>query len=593
MLLTGFSSPCCQHWGSRSPGKELLVSNDSRPEAKDRAGVSSEGTRLEFCAPLYSLLDTAAEKYPSRTAVLFQNTRISYRKLRQLAQTFAGALRRAGIQPGDRVAVMLPNLPQTVIAFWGIALCGGIVVMTNPLYMETELLGHLRDSKPKLMILLDALWKKIVPLSEQLPISTYVLTTIEDSLSFPLNLLWRLKMLRSPQPVIHYDQQVVSWKNFCRGADSWICPIADPQNTPLLIQYTGGTTGTPKGAILTHANLGVNCRQVLDSIKITDASYHTFLSVLPFFHVYGLAVGVTIPAYLAATTLTVPRYAPLDILRLIKKFRPTIFPGAPAIYGSLLQQKTLNKYDLTCIELCISGSSPLHRDVFNRFQAITGAKIIEGYGLTEASPITHLNAVDSRYPLRDGSIGRPIASTRARIVDKETGDRELPVGEIGELVIQGPQVMKGYWENQTETELALRSGWLYTGDLARVDNDGFYYIQDRKKDLVIVGGYNVYPREIDEVLTSHPGIAEAVTLGVPNALKDEILKAYVVLAPGAKLEASDVIAWCRKKLAAYKVSRAVEFRDSLPKSIVGKCLRRCLRAEEEEKLKSRGSNTSR
>ncbi len=359
-----------------------------------------------------------------------------------------------------------------------------------------------------------------------------------------------------------------------------------------MLQYTGGTTGQPKGVILTHANLGTNCRQVLDIINVTAETHHTFISLLPFFHVYGLTTGLIIPMALAATTLPLPRYVPQDVLRVITRHKATVFPGAPSVYISLLQQKDLARYDLKSIKICVSGSAPLPREIFRRFQEVTGAAILEGYGLTEASPITHINPL-GRQGQKENSIGMPLPGTNARIVDMEGGSLTLPPGKMGELVIQGPQVMEGYWRRPDETASALRNGWLYTGDLATMDEDGYFYIVDRKKDMVLVGGYNVYPREVDEVLLEHPKIVEAVTVGINDDVRGEVLKAYVVPGPGESLSKADIIAWCRSKLAAYKVPRLVEFREELPKTIVGKVLRRALREEEERKAGRRKNRQTR
>ena len=532
-----------------------------------------------FDQPLYSLLDEAAARYPKRPALIFQNTRLSYKALHEAAERFAGALRRAGIRPGQRVAVMLPNLPQTMIAFWGVVKCGAVAVMVNPLYMERELLQNLNDAGAECLVLLDMLWPRVAPLRDRLPVKTYVVTGIADALSFPLNLIYRFTKGRQKAVPIPYDDKVIAWKDFSRGAQPLSEPIADPQNTPALLQYTGGTTGIPKGVALTHSNLGTNCRQILSIIQETAETEHRFVGLLPFFHVYGLTTGLTIPAALAATVLPLPRYVPQDVLHLIGKHRPTVFPGAPAVYSSLLQQKTLGQYDLTCIKLCISGSAPLPRDTFRRFQELTGAIILEGYGLTEASPITHINPrEDSKQ--KEGSIGMPLPGTDARIVDSESGTAPLPVGKLGELVIRGPQVMQGYWHLPDETASALRNGWLYTGDLAVMDEEGYFFIMDRKKDMVIVGGYNVYPREVDEVLLEHPDVLEGVSVGIPDGVRGEALKAYIVPRPGVELTKADIVGWCRQRLASYKVPRLVEFLEELPKTIVGKVLRRALREEE-------------
>ena len=537
--------------------------------------------------PLYAMLDEAAEKYPNRYALIFQNTRITYKKLRERAELFAGALRRMGVRSGQRVAIMLPNLPQTMIAFWGVIKAGAVVVMTNPLYMEKEIVANMQDSGAEHMILLDMLWPRIDALRDRLPLRNFIVTSAADSLSFPLNWLYKLKKRRSNKAPIPYDNKnVFAWQSFCKGARRYAAPIADPQRDPIMLQYTGGTTGLPKGVVLTHANLGTNCRQVLNIINVRPETHHTFISLLPFFHVYGLTTGLIIPMALASTTLPLPRYVPQDVLRLIDKRKPTIFPGAPSVYISLLQQKNLNKFDLGSIQICVSGSAPLPREIFRRFQDATGAAILEGYGLTEASPITHINPL-GKQGQRANSIGMPVPGTDARIVDMEGGSLTLPPGKMGELVVQGPQVMHGYWRRPDETASALRNGWLYTGDLASMDEDGYFYILDRKKDMVLVGGYNVYPREVDEVLLEHPKVLEAVSVGIGDDLRGEVLKAYVVPRQGETLTKADIIAWCRQKLANYKVPRLVEFRESLPKTIVGKVLRRALREEEEQKRAQR------
>ena len=537
--------------------------------------------------PLYAMLDEAAEKYPNRYALIFQNTRITYKKLRERAELFAGALRRMGVRSGQRVAIMLPNLPQTMIAFWGVIKAGAVVVMTNPLYMEKEIVANMQDSGAEHMILLDMLWPRIDALRDRLPLRNFIVTSAADSLSFPLNWLYKLKKRRSNNAPIPYDNKnVFAWQSFCKGARRYAAPIADPQRDPIMLQYTGGTTGLPKGVVLTHANLGTNCRQVLNIINVRPETHHTFISLLPFFHVYGLTTGLIIPMALASTTLPLPRYVPQDVLRLIDKRKPTIFPGAPSVYISLLQQKNLNKFDLGSIQICVSGSAPLPREIFRRFQEATGAAILEGYGLTEASPITHINPL-GKQGQRANSIGMPVPGTDARIVDMEGGSLTLPPGKMGELVVQGPQVMHGYWRRPDETASALRNGWLYTGDLASMDEDGYFYILDRKKDMVLVGGYNVYPREVDEVLLEHPKVLEAVSVGIGDDLRGEVLKAYVVPRQGETLTKADIIAWCRQKLANYKVPRLVEFRESLPKTIVGKVLRRALREEEEQKRAQR------
>ncbi len=537
-----------------------------------------------FERPLFTLLDMAAERHPLRPAIIFQNTTIRYGELKRRAETFAATLRLMGVNHGDRVAVMMPNLPQTIVAFWGIMKAGAVGVMMNPLNMETEIIHHLQDSGARHLVLLDLLWPKISPLRERLPVEKFIVTSIGDALSFPLKWLYNFRERRNQPQNIPYDgENVVIWKDMFMTSERYSANNAIGADDLALLQYTGGTTGLPKGVMLSHRNVGSNYRQIISVIQELAKEHHSFVSVLPFFHVYGLAVGIGIPTALMGTTLPMPRYVPQDVLKLIQKRKPTIFPGAPSVYMSLLQQKNLSSYDLKCIKLCISGSAPLLQEHFTRFQELTGATIIEGYGLTEASPITHINPLISTNQ-KLNSIGMPLPSTEARIVDMEGGSLTLPAGKLGELIIRGPQIMSGYWNRPDETASALRNGWLYTGDLATMDDEGYFHIMDRKKDMIIVSGYNVYPREVDEVLLEHPHILEAVAVGVYDKVRGESLKAFVVLEPDVTLTRAEVIAWCRSKLASYKVPRTVEFRESLPKTIVGKVLRRVLRAEDDAKV---------
>ena len=535
---------------------------------------------------LSSYLDRAAEQFGKRKAIVFENMNMTYAQLRDKAEQFAASLREHGLENGDRVAIMLPNLPQTIIAFWGALKAGGIVVMTNPLYMEKELTLHFTDAAPKFLITLDIFWNKLAPLRERLEIQTYVVTRIADGLAFPLNWLQPLQAKRQGGiPHIAYDQRVFRWKEMFRTGKRYSAEMSDPRNTIALLQYTGGTTGFSKGAMLTHYNISAQISQLLSIIRgDAQSTPHLFIGVMPFFHVFGLVGTVLLPAVYASPTIPVPRYVPHDLLELIRKRRPTFFCGAPAIYMSLMQQKNISDYDLTCIQMCISGASPFPINSMRLFQNITKAKITEGLGLTEASPVVIANPLHGRQ--KAGSIGVPITGTEARIVDLETGTQTLPPNTPGELVVRGPQVMLGYWNQPEETARTLREGWLYTGDIAYQDDDGYFFIVDRKKDMAIVGGYNVFPSEIDEVLYEHPKVQEAVSLCVPHRSRGETLKAYIVPKPGEKLTVSELAAFCRQKLASDTVPRIFEFREELPTSMVGKVLRRALRDEEARKLQA-------
>lgn len=533
--------------------------------------------------PLYDVLERTAAAHPDRQAIVFNNWSITYKKLKNLVDLVSANLKKSGVQPGERVAIMLPNCPQAVIVYWACLRLGAVVVMTNPLYMEKELVHHFNDSQAQTLITLNLLWKRINALRPKLNLRRIFVTSIADGLRFPLNLLYTLKSRREYKlEAIPYDgKTVLPWKHLLRRATIEPPHPVDPRRDLALLQYTGGTTGVSKGVMLTHANLVYNAQQakaILHSIKDTG---EIMLGLLPFFHIYGLTVCVNFGTIIGSTLVPIAKFVPADVLKTIHKKRPTIFPCAPSIFIALLQQKNLEKYDLSSVRYCISGSAPMPVPVMEKFNSLTGARIVEGFGLTEASPITHLNPL--RGKSKNGSIGLPFPDTDAAIVDMEVGSVPLPVGKIGELVVRGPQVMQGYWNRPDETASVLRNGWLYTGDIAYMDEEGYFFIVDRKKDLIITGGYNVYPREIDEVLHEHPAVKEAVSVGIQHPTRGEIIKAYIVPREGQTVTKPEIIAFCREKLANYKVPKQVEFREELPKSIVGKVLRRVIREEEERK----------
>jgi len=536
--------------------------------------------------PLYRFLDRAAHKWPNRKAIIFKNWSISYAKLKTQSEIFAANLKAQGVRKGDRVAMMLPNLPQTIIAFWGVLRCGAIGVMTNPLYMETEIVHQFNDAGVRHCITLDLLWPKLSKLRDQIPVEKFFITTVGEGLKFPLNFLYKLQAKKNgTSPKVDFDKKsVLPFKTLMKGRSKFTEEKVDPEDT-VLLQYTGGTTGVAKGCVLTHSNLSANMQQCHSMMHTLGQHRETFLGILPYFHIYGLTTCLTWPTSLGATLAPFPRYVPQDVLKGIKKLKPTVFPGAPSLYISLLQQKNIDQYDLSSINVCASGSAPMPVEYMEQFKERTGTAISEGYGLTEASPVTHFNPLQGVR--KNGSIGLPFPDTDAKIVDMEVGGEALPPGKRGELVVRGPQVMKGYYGRPDATADVLRNGWLYTGDIAYMDEEGYFFIVDRKKDLIISGGYNIYPREIDEVLHAHPQIKEAVSVGIPHEARGEMVKAYVVLEEGEKLSRTDVIGYCRDKLANYKVPRRVEFRKDLPKTMVGKVLRRALREEEEAKMKAR------
>lgn len=569
----------------------MLADEIQRPWLKNYDPVVSPTLNYKSI-PLYDFLDNTAQKYPRRTAIVFNNWKITYQNLKTITDYIAGNLKQLGIKPGDRVAIMLPNLPQTILTYWGVLKAGGIVVMTNPLYMEKEIIHHFNDSKAKFLITLDLLWPKISSLLPKLPLQKIFITKISDCLKFPLNLLYNLKRLKEGNaPSIPFEQQkILPWKSLLKKNQNRPKLPINPKHDLAALQYTGGTTGISKGVMLTHYNLGANVQQCIAMLYELKEKKQVLLGILPYFHIYGLTVCVNFPTAIGATLVPMPRFSPRDVLKTIEKTKPTIFPSAPSIFMALLQQKDISKFDLSSIKYCISGSAPIPVEIIERFKEFTGAEIIEGYGLTEASPITHLNPL--RGKKKYGSIGVPFPDTDACVVDMEVGTIPLPPGKLGELVIKGPQVMKGYWNRPDETASTLRNNWLYTGDIAYMDEEGYFFIVDRKKDLIISGGYNIYPREIDEVLYEHPKVKEAVTVGIPSKTRGEIVKAFIVPKDGETLTKAEIIAFCKQKLANYKVPKQVEFRKDLPKTMVGKVLRRALREEEIKKQQQKKTKRS-
>ncbi len=537
---------------------------------------------------ILTYLDRAAQNYPHNTAIIFQNYKLTYAELQVKAENFAAALRLRGVNTGDRVAIMLPNIPQTMIAVWGVLKAGAIAVMTNPLYMEKELTHHFHDADVKILITLDLLWSKIDNLYDKLGIQLSIVTRVCDGLAFPLNYIQPWKAKREGLcPEVPYDgKNIVAWKDFVDTKERFAIHIDDPKNTLAFLQYTGGTTGLSKAAMLSHANLASQM-QLLNYMIDTPKGYaFTFLSILPFFHIFGLAGNIILPAFYAAASIPVPRYTPSDLLRTITKYKPNFFIGVPSVYISLMQQKDLPKYDLSCIELCISGSAPFPKDALERFQKLTGARLTEGFGLTECSPCITANPI---YGLqKTGSVGVMLPGTEVRIVDQDNGETILGPHQFGEIVVRGPQVMQGYWNKEEENAQTLRNGWLHTGDIGYYDEDGYFFIADRKKDMILVGGYNVYPREVDEVLYEHPDVAEAVVIGVPHRTRGESLKAFIVPRKDSTLTKASIIAHCREKLANYKIPKDIEFCEELPKTYVGKILRRVLRDMEINKMKASG-----
>jgi long-chain acyl-CoA synthetase len=536
--------------------------------------------------PIFACLERSAQAFPHVTATEFIGARLTYQQLADQVKRFAASLSQLGVEPGDRVAIMLPNCPQTIIAYYAILRIGGVAVMTNPMYVERELGHQLRDAGAKVLVGLDHLYPRIDRVWKDTAIKQLVITSIRDYLPFPLNFLYPFKAKKQNLNMkVPYGGSIHSFKRLVKDSPGNPPRPEVAVNDLALLQYTGATTGVAKGVMLTHGNLVANFMQISAWLPTLNCGEERFICVLPFFHVFGMTTAMNWPIYLAATMTLLPRFETKDFLKTINKSRPTIALLVPTIFTALINYPEISKYNLSSINYVVSGSAPLPVEIMNRFEKLTGSVILEGYGLTEASPVTHVNPVKSKR--KAGSIGIALPSTDARIVDLETGTEEQQVGQPGELVIKGPQVMKGYWNMDEETAKTIKDGWLHTGDIAHMDEDGYVFIIDRKKDMIIAGGYNIYPRDIDEVLYEHPKIADAVTIGVPDEYRGETVKIFVVVKPGETLTEEEVMAHCKERLASYKVPRLVEFRDELPKTMVGKVLRKELRSEELRKRKEK------
>ncbi|BDG46228.1 MULTISPECIES: long-chain-fatty-acid--CoA ligase [Parageobacillus] len=530
------------------------------------------------------LRKTAAE-FGGHDAIYFLGKTLTFREVYEQALTLANYLRQIGLKKGDRVSIMLPNCPQAVVSYYGVLLAGGIVVQTNPLYTEHELEYQLNDSGATVLITLDMLYPKAAKAKAKANVKHLIITSMKDYLPTVKKWLYPLMQRKQGQPAAvkveeRSDQHLFS-KIMSRPNITEPNVAIDPVEDIALLQYTGGTTGVPKAAMLTHRNLIANTLMCAHWMYRCGKGTESILGILPFFHVYGMTTIMNLAIVQAYKMILLPRFDAETTLKMIEKLRPTLFPGAPTMYIALLNHPNLSQYDLSSIKVCISGSAPLPVEVQEKFEKVTGGKMIEGYGLTEASPVTHSNFVWDGERVK-GSIGVPWPDTEAKIVSLETGE-EAKVNEIGELVVRGPQVMKGYWNQPHETENVLRGGWLYTGDIGYMDERGYFYIVDRKKDIIIASGYNIYPREVEEVLYEHPKVQEAVVVGVPDKYRGETVKAFVVLKQGEQCTEEELDQFMRSRLASYKVPRMYEFRKELPKTAVGKILRRALLEEEMKK----------
>ncbi|HEX9502330.1 MAG TPA: long-chain fatty acid--CoA ligase [Thermoanaerobaculia bacterium] len=521
--------------------------------------------------PLGEILKLAAADVPDRPATAFLGARLTWAEVKERSDRFATALARFGIAKGDRIGIMLPNCPEYLIAAFAILRIGAIVVNINPLYTPREIAVVAKDSGMRLLLTLDVLAPNALAVRNQTAIESILITSAAEQSAAAV-----------PCPVVEGTQRI---SDVLANVTEPNVPTVsiDPERDVAVLQYTGGTTGIPKGAMLTHYNIFANVIQ-------TTVLHHPdqkrgeerILLVIPFFHIYGFTVGLIAGTWQGAQQILIPKYDVDALLTAIRDFRPTYFPAVPTIYVSLLNHPKAREYGIDKVRGFNSGSAPLPLEVIDQFERMTGGTLNEGYGLSEASPVTHTTPSLSRG--KPGSIGIPLPDTDIKIVDLANGLSEVEPGKEGELCIAGPQIMKGYWNRQDETAGALRKDadgrvWLYTGDIARMDEDGYFYIVQRKKDMIIVGGFNVYPSEIESVLFAHPAVMEAAVIGVPHHYYGEVVKAFVVLKPGTRVSSEELKSHCAANLAEFKRPVEIELRESLPKTAVGKILRRELREE--------------
>jgi long-chain acyl-CoA synthetase len=534
---------------------------------------------------LAQLFEEAVQKDPKKNAIYFLGKKMTFSQLHQDSLKLSSYLIELGLKKGDRVAIMLPNCPQAVISFYAVLLAGGIVVQTNPLYTERELEYQLNDSEATMIIALDLIYPRVVKMKALTKIRHVVITSIQDYLPFPKNILYPFIQRKQQQISVNVSHTETThlFKRIINESSPEVCNAEGISDEDIaILQYTGGTTGFPKGVMLTHKNLVANATMCSHWLYRCKYGEEKVLGIIPFFHVYGLTTVLILSVLQNYEMVLLPKFDPKTTLKTIHKQKPTLFPGAPTIYIALLNHPDLAKYNLSSVDSCMSGSAPLPVEVQEQFEKLTGGKLVEGYGLTETSPVTHANFLWKERI--SGSIGVPWPDTDAKILSFETG-KEAAVSEVGEIAVKGPQVMKGYWNQPEETEAVMQDGWLLTGDVGYMDDKGYFYVVDRKKDIIIAGGYNIYPREVEEVLYEHEKIQEAVVVGVPDPYRGETVKAYIVLKNGVRCSEEELNEFSRKYLAAYKVPRLYEFRNELPKTAVGKILRRALIDEENEKHK--------
>lgn len=524
---------------------------------------------------LQQALSGTAARFPDNPALLFQGKVLTYRELEVMVSKFASALSSLGVLPGDRVGLLLPNLVQTVVGIYGALRMGAIAVPNNPLYTDRELQHQLSDSGCKVLLCLDTLIPRMLAVRERTNIDAIVSCHIRDWLPFPLKQLFpfvkRGLHLKTPP-----GDRIFEFTDLLDAHEPMDGNYPSEMDDTAVLIYTGGTTGVSKGVELTQRNLSYNCQQARVWCSNFVDGQEVVLGCLPFFHSYGLTAALNMSIFYGWCDVLIAKPEAGAILSAVHKHTVTFIPGVPTLFNAMINHPKTTKYDVSSVKACLSGAAPLALETIRGFEKLTGILISEAYGLTETSPCTH--AIPFGGKVKPGCIGLPVSDTDAKLVDVDDYTKEVTtIGEPGELCIKGPQVMKGYHKRPDETAAVMKDGWFLTGDIATVDEEGYFTIVDRKKDMIISGGFNIYPRDIDEVLFAHPKILEACAIGVPDSHSGERVKAYVVVKPGETLSGQEIIAYCKERMAPYKAPKYVEFVDELPKSAIGKILRKELR----------------
>jgi long-chain acyl-CoA synthetase len=533
--------------------------------------------------PLHSILDDAAQRFPDRPCIDFLGRRYRYREVAHLVACATRGLQALGVFPGTRVGLLLPNTPYFVVLYYAVLKAGGVVVNFNPLLAEREIEPQIADSGVEIIATLDlqVLYGKLARVLERRPVRHVVVCRMRCILPIPKAQLFAM-MRRKELARIPRDDRHAFFEQLIGHGDRFDPPVCEPTEAVALLQYTGGTTGTPKGAELTHANLYVNAVQTRNWFHTCKPGEERILGVLPLFHIFGMLTVMNVGLLLAAELILLPRFDIDQLMQVIHRKRPTVFPAVPTLFAAIARYEARDRYDLSSIGICTSGGAPLPAEVKETFERLTGCVIVEGYGLTEASPVVCCNPVRGLH--KTGSIGLPLPLTEVEIVSLDDGETLLPQGQRGELCVRGPQVMKGYLGKPAETATALAGGHLHTGDVAYRDEDGYVFIVDRIKDVILCGGFNVYPRNVEEAIYLHPAVEECVVAGVPDAYRGQTVKAWIKLAPGHALTADGLRAFLEDKLSHVEMPRLVEFRDTpLPKTTIGKLSRKDLLAEDEAK----------